>query len=812
MSSLRLREPRSSRLWTRCILTPLLLIGWGLTSACHPRRAASDSASVEAPTTADRRALTATGDWPTLKAEREAAYRDYLLKGNPKAFDWFHSKPLGLQGLPWIVMQVILGMYPDIWAGSEAGESNKLGMGPHPEDFITASGQSAWFDWGTRLKAPTERHGLPYGFESYPDLTGDPATIPQTQNTFFSCAACHTSRIVTQMGGKPAIRYYLGGANSEIEGQLFAGLLLQTVSQLTTIDTEADPAKIVPKEAAVNDFVARLASFDCRLYKPNRGADGLRECQEEKLRILGPTLLQKFNITVGASKLDLAQEEKERAAMQLVQEHVVAVTGAKAPDIGCAAKPADPKAEPLTKLLKQLVASGYKVKVMYMKLGINYPFRPAGVPSNNTNQALRAYFLSEQAKTPPPLFGPRPGQMDAFGLVQGVAYLNALRPDYLMFRFMSPSYFSSKLGGSPSEADRELGQALAGSPDAIQKSACATGNWAQNVGNWYTQAAALSDIKSLYRSSDEKQANWDGNEGAGARVLASGLSSVGDPSKVFTEIHETANAFIDQLPAPPYPFEDATSPDFYQSALRGQALFNEEKSCARCHKAESMGIFNVGTDLNRASAVWAPETRLGLIALTMAACEAGKNRVQSGAAWIKSELGSDGLYWCEKIGGQKPENMKTYMEDIFRPIRGGVQSKQPLGYKADMLYGIWGDAPYLHNGSVPTLREMLMSRAERMAALAKRGDAQRFIRGNLVYDQENGGFLATAPKIDQYVEGDNLHYGWFDVSQRGNSNAGHEFFHKEYVFDETSRTWVGKAGTEFSESEKWDVVHYLKLK
>ena len=38
------------------------------------------------------------------------------------------------------------------------------------------------------------------------------------------------------------------------------------------------------------------------------------------------------------------------------------------------------------------------------------------------------------------------------------------------------------------------------------------------------------------------------------------------------------------------------------------------------------------------------------------------------------------------------------------------------GYLAPPLYGVWANAPYLHNGSVPTLHDMLRPHAERPAS------------------------------------------------------------------------------------------------
>ena len=59
------------------------------------------------------------------------------------------------------------------------------------------------------------------------------------------------------------------------------------------------------------------------------------------------------------------------------------------------------------------------------------------------------------------------------------------------------------------------------------------------------------------------------------------------------------------------------------------------------------------------------------------------------------------------------------------------------GYADMPLDGVWLRAPYLHNGSVPTLRDLLKPAAER---------PKTFYRGNDVYDPKNVGFVATESK------------------------------------------------------------------
>ena len=79
------------------------------------------------------------------------------------------------------------------------------------------------------------------------------------------------------------------------------------------------------------------------------------------------------------------------------------------------------------------------------------------------------------------------------------------------------------------------------------------------------------------------------------------------------------------------------------------------------------------------------------------------------------------------------------------------------GYANMPLDGIWLRAPYLHNGSVPTLRDLLTSPEDR---------PKEFYRGYPVYDYENVGFVSSGPEAAAL--------GFrFDTKERGNSNEGH---------------------------------------
>jgi hypothetical protein len=82
------------------------------------------------------------------------------------------------------------------------------------------------------------------------------------------------------------------------------------------------------------------------------------------------------------------------------------------------------------------------------------------------------------------------------------------------------------------------------------------------------------------------------------------------------------------------------------------------------------------------------------------------------------------------------------------------------GYANMPLDGLWLRAPYLHNGSVPTLRDLLNPPDNR---------PKTFYRGNDVLDRDNMGFESTVPEMD------GRRFFLFDTRLPGNSAAGHRY-------------------------------------
>jgi hypothetical protein len=114
-------------------------------------------------------------------------------------------------------------------------------------------------------------------------------------------------------------------------------------------------------------------------------------------------------------------------------------------------------------------------------------------------------------------------------------------------------------------------------------------------------------------------------------------------------------------------------------------------------------------------------------------------------------------------------------------------------YKARPLAGIWAAGPFLHNGSVPTIYQLLLPAGQR---------DKKFFVGTRDFDPVNLG-LSTRPSGKEGF--------WLDTSITGNSNVGHEF-RKGYIrWKSGSPPQYGVIGPEWTDEERGDIIEYLKV-
>lgn len=132
--------------------------------------------------------------------------------------------------------------------------------------------------------------------------------------------------------------------------------------------------------------------------------------------------------------------------------------------------------------------------------------------------------------------------------------------------------------------------------------------------------------------------------------------------------------------------------------------------------------------------------------------------------------------------------------------RAGFQGGRPNclqargGYKARPLNGVWATSPFLHNGSVPTLDDLLRPVDER----------PRFVQlGSLAFDAEKVG--VKQPNLTRNVY-PAYRDGFFilDTSLAGNRNTGHAFG----VGADGDKK--GVIGPHFSDTERAALIEFLK--
>ena len=226
-------------------------------------------------------------------------------------------------------------------------------------------------------------------------------------------------------------------------------------------------------------------------------------------------------------------------------------------------------------------------------------------------------------------------------------------------------------------------------------------------------------------------------------------------------------------------------------AERGKALFGSQ--CSSCHtdlartdlktpfKAK-MSFFRPGVPGNRPPGTdpWMACNAVTYQANT-GSFEGTRSGFLSGDPLRKVEPVADLLKVSVTgtIAGQKGETAaaaaKTFIGVDLRPRIAGEEAavstqtreqrlaecmEMPndlLAYKARPLNGIWATAPYLHNGSVPTLHDLLLPPAERPTV---------FSVGTREYDPAKVGYTTEASHENSFR---------FDTSGQGNSNAGHDY-------------------------------------
>jgi mono/diheme cytochrome c family protein len=249
-----------------------------------------------------------------------------------------------------------------------------------------------------------------------------------------------------------------------------------------------------------------------------------------------------------------------------------------------------------------------------------------------------------------------------------------------------------------------------------------------------------SDMEPLWNMAPKARwaLHWDGLDDNLTEVvltgaIGDGASSVtGEPTdKLPVDDLKRIEDYIKHVNAPKYPF-----PVNRRLAARGKAVFAGK--CASCHE---FGGARTGT------------------VIPLAEVKTDRHRLDM---WTKAA----------------PEKYNAFADGFDYDFK---HFRKTNGYAAVAMDGLWLRAPYLHNGSVPSVEDLLKPASRRPKV---------FYRGYDVVHPRKLGFISQGPAARRQ--------GWkVNTRVAGNSNKGHE----------------GRAyGTTLPAADKRALVEYLKTR
>jgi hypothetical protein len=151
---------------------------------------------------------------------------------------------------------------------------------------------------------------------------------------------------------------------------------------------------------------------------------------------------------------------------------------------------------------------------------------------------------------------------------------------------------------------------------------------------------------------------------------------------------------------------------------------------------------------------------------TLDASSIGMDKNEAGANIIGMVLGGiiKRQYTEMNLPVETQEEWNGYRDNLLRAC---------AAYPARPLAGIWAASPYLHNGSVPTLYQLLLPPEQRL---------KKFCTSSTDFDPVNVGYVTDNQPCSFEL----------DTSITGNSNSGHAF------------------GTTLTHEERLDLIEFLK--
>lgn len=223
-------------------------------------------------------------------------------------------------------------------------------------------------------------------------------------------------------------------------------------------------------------------------------------------------------------------------------------------------------------------------------------------------------------------------------------------------------------------------------------------------------------------------------------------------------------------------------------ASRGETLYQAQ--CQSCHAlidradpnrrvtAMVTGIDVVGTDAQAAKNLVSARAPTGVLQGAINTKTGEKYGAEASPLTLLVDLVSGVLSAQPAAAAAAVANAKahgieeTKKQGNYRKATSTDPNADLMSYKARPLNGIWATAPYLHNGSVPTLYDLLLPPASR---------PKKFTLGRREYDPRKVGYVSDGD-VPFVV----------DTSVTGNGNGGHEY------------------GVALPDADRWALVEYLK--
>jgi len=253
--------------------------------------------------------------------------------------------------------------------------------------------------------------------------------------------------------------------------------------------------------------------------------------------------------------------------------------------------------------------------------------------------------------------------------------------------------------------------------------------------------------------------HWDGNTKSSLERNtgeALGVGAVLDPrtyeSTIWFDNLEKLEALAMKLTPPKWPNEFGEIDK--QKAAAGELTYR--KLCAACHD---------GRDAN------------GSRIIPLGAILTDNKRIKN----VHTPVGAIGFYDAQSPILKATIRQAGLMVDgnmvLWRPSKD-LEPDLPEGYPNRPLPAIWASPPYLHNGSVPNVYQLLLPPDKR---------DKTFPLGHREYDPKRLGYTTNAERL----------VFTFDTSLPGNSNSGHS----------------GDAfGTNLADEQRWELIEFLKTR